>query len=156
MAGTPWDRPETMNAGLLTSNSAEWSTPQDLFDEMSLRHGPFDLDPAAAPENAKCARYFTSEDDGLSQKWEAQHVWLNPPYGKTIRQWIEKAHKSVQEGECYEVTMLLPARTDTNWFHDLCVKYGSIYFLRGRIYFIRPDGSTGRAPFPSMVVRFEK
>jgi len=138
-----------MNKELMFSSSTpEWATPQDLFDRLdALYH--FDLDAAAAPENAKCARFFTKEDDGLLQMWGGYCVWCNPPYGREIGAWVRKAYEEAQLPGTM-VVMLLPARTDTAWFHDYC-RHGDVIFLRGRLKF--GDGRNS-APFPSMIVKF--
>lgn len=134
-------------AGMMSSATAEWSTPPKLFDRLdALYH--FDLDAAATPENAKCKRFFTVEDDGLSQKWEGV-VWCNPPYGREIPKWVRKGYNEAQRPGTV-VVMLLPARTDTAWFHDYCRK-GDVTFLRGRLKF---NGNKWNAPFPSMIVKF--
>ena len=133
---------------MFSSATDEWETPQDLFDRYDAVYH-FTLDPAATIENAKCDRFFTKEQDGLSQPWGGA-VWLNPPYGRQVGRWVEKAYReSMAPGTV--VVCLLPARTDTRWFHDYC-KRGEIEFLRGRVCF--GDGR-GRAPFPSMIVVFK-
>ena len=81
----------------------------------------FDLDVCATKENAKCEKYFTKEQDGLSQIWTG-NCWLNPPYGRSIGNWVKKAYDSVQAEEANIVVCLLPARTDTRWFHDYCCR----------------------------------
>lgn len=134
-----------INAGMMTSNTPEWGTPQWLFDELDAEFH-FDLDPCCTHENAKCAKHFTKEEDGLNQEWGGYRVYCNPPYGREIAKWVKKAHDS----QCLTV-MLLPARTDTSWFHDYIYHKAEIRFLKGRLYF--NDGA-GRAPFPSMVVIF--
>lgn len=138
-----------MNTELMfSSRTPEWSTPQDLFDALDKIHN-FNLDTAATPENAKCARYFTATDDGLAQDWGGYRVFCNPPYGREIGRWVKKAYEEAQKPGT-KVVMLLPARTDTKWFHDYCLK-GTVQFLRGRIKF---GGSKNAAPFPSMIVIF--
>lgn len=127
-----------------SSKTDLWSTPQDLFDQLDFYYH-FDLDVCALPENAKCDRFFTPVQDGLKQKWSGV-CWCNPPYGRQIYKWVEKAYLSNTT-----VVMLLPARTDTRWFHDFCLPYGKITFLRGRLKF---GGSVTSAPFPSMIVVF--
>lgn len=126
-----------------SSNSCEWATPQEIVD----MYGEFDLDPCADDTNAKAPNYFTKDEDGLSQDWYGR-VWMNPPYGREIKYWIEKAANSGCECVC-----LLPARTDTRWFHDYIYKKADIEFLKGRIKF---GGHKNPAPFPSMVVIFNK
>lgn len=135
---------------MFSSKTPEWATPQELFDALDKIHH-FDLDPAATPENAKCARYFTATDDGLSQNWGGASVFCNPPYGREIGRWVKKAYEESRKPGT-KVVMLLPARTDTAWFHDYCVK-GTVQFLRGRLKF---GGSKNSAPFPSMIVTFER
>ena len=139
-----------MNAGMFSSRSDDWSTPQELFDKLNEIHH-FTLDPASSDDNTKCAYHFTKEQDGLSQNWGGQSVWLNPPYGRSISRWIKKAYEESQKPDT-SVVLLLPARTDTAWFHDYCSK-GKITFIRGRLKF---GGSKNSAPFPSMIVEFGK
>ncbi len=135
-----------MNKDLMFSSKTDlWSTPQDLFDKYNnLYH--FETDVCALPENAKCEKYYTPIVDGLKQEWKGV-CWCNPPYGKDISKWIVKAVESSAT-----VVMLLPARTDTKWFHNYCLKYGKIEFLKGRLKF---GDSKTPAPFPSMIVVFE-
>lgn len=135
-----------INEGLFTSNTDEWATPQALFDEWNAKYH-FTLDVAASAENAKCERYYTKEDDGLSKPWKGR-VWCNPPYGREIGKWVEKGFRC----DAASVVMLLPARTDTRWFHDYCMK-GEIHFIKGRVKF---GGAKWNAPFPSMIVVFDK
>jgi len=137
-----------INKGLFTSNSDEWETPQELFDELN-KEFHFNLDPCATEKNAKCSKYFTKKDDGLHKKWDGR-VFMNPPYGRKISQWVEKAYK---EWWNHRVTIvcLLPARTDTKWFHDYCIKTDEIRFIKGRLKFSKMKNS---APFPSMIVIF--
>jgi phage N-6-adenine-methyltransferase len=135
-----------MNSGMFTSETDLWSTPQDLFDALdSIYH--FTIDVCATPENAKCERYFTPEDDGLSQSWNGI-CWMNPPYGRQIGKWLRKAYESAQNGAT--VVCLIPARTDTVWWHDYVMK-GNVRFLRGRLKF---GGAKNSAPFPSAIVVF--
>lgn len=124
-----------------------WSTPMDLFRELDHRFG-FELDVCAQLENAKCRHWFTPEIDGLSQDWAPAVCFMNPPYGPPIATWLRKAVSEWRRGAT--VVALLPARTDTIWFHELVLGVGAeVEFLKGRLRF---DGSAGRAPFASMVV----
>jgi len=134
--------------GLMSSSTTEWATPQDFFDRLDRIYG-FDLDVCATPENAKCPRYFTKEDDGLAQSWLGV-CWMNPPYGRAIEAWVKKAYESARKGAV--VVCLLPARTDTRWFHDYCLR-GRVEFVRGRLKF---GGAKHNAPFPCMIVVFGK
>lgn len=109
-----------------SSASDDWPTPQDFFDKCNAEFGPFELDVAASPDNAKCPRFFTAWDDGLSREWTGR-VWMNPPYGRTIGDWMRKAYESAQAGAL--VVCLVPARTDTVWWHDYAIK-GQIRFIR--------------------------
>ena len=130
---------------LYTSNTDEWYTPQPFFAALDAEFH-FTLDAAATPQNAKCARYFTKEDDALQQQWTGT-VWCNPPYGRKIGAWIQKASDSARAGAT--VVLLVHARTDTRWFHSyICGKH-EIRFVKGRIKF---GGAKYNAPFPSMIV----
>ena len=136
----------TVNIGLMTSNTDEWATPQDLFDQLDEEYH-FTLDPCCTEENKKCRRYFTKKDNGLLQDWGGQVVFCNPPYGKEIGKWVKKASE-----ENALTVLLLPARTDTKWFHDYIYNKADIVFLKGRLKFGNAKNS---APFPSMVVVFD-
>lgn len=131
---------------MFSSKSDLWETPQWLFDKLN-DEWRFETDVCAVESNKKCAHYYSPEQDGLSQKWGGC-CWCNPPYGREIGKWVKKAAESDAT-----VVMLLPARTDTKWFHDYCLKYGEITFLRGRLKF---GDSKNSAPFPSMIVVFRQ
>lgn len=135
-----------INQGMFSSATDEWATPQEFFDALNAEFG-FELDVCATPENAKCPKYFTKEDDGLSQTWSGV-CWMNPPYGRQIATWVKKAYESAQNGAT--VVCLLPSRTDTARWHDYCMK-GEMRFIRGRLKF---GGSKWNAPFPNAVVIF--
>lgn len=130
-----------------SSKTDLWATPQDFFDELNKEFG-FELDVCALPENAKCEKYFTPEDDGLKQEWTGV-CWMNPPYGREIGKWMKKAYESSLRNDT-TVVCLVPARTDTRWFHDFAMK-GEIRFIKGRLKF---GGSKNSAPFPSAVIIF--
>ena len=137
-----------MNARVhFTSLTDMWSTPQDFFDELDEEFR-FTLDVCATPENAKCEHFFTKERDGLAQDWGANTCWMNPPYGRAIKDWMRKAYEASLDGAT--VVCLVPARTDTAWWWDYAMK-GDIRFVRGRLKF---GGSKDSAPFPSAVVIF--
>lgn len=137
-----------MNKEVMFSSKTDlWSTPQDFYDKLNEEFH-FETDVCALPENAKCAHYYTPEEDGLAQEWEGV-CWCNPPYGREIGKWVEKAAKSSKA----TVVMLLPARTDTRWFHDWIYEKAEIRFIKGRLKF---GGQKNAAPFPSMVVIFER
>lgn len=138
-----------MNTEIMFSSKTEmWSTPQDFFDKLNDEFH-FTLDVCAISENAKCERYFTPEQDGLSQKWDGT-VWCNPPYCRQTGRWVKKAYEE-SKNNGNTVVMLLPSRTDVSWFHDYILGKAEIRFIRGRLKF---GGSKNYAPFPSMVVIF--
>ena len=139
-----------VNPGLFSSATDDWGTPQALFDELNAEFG-FTLDACASKHNFKVNVYFNKEINALTQSWEGI-VWMNPPYGRTIGQWMKKAFDESQKGAT--VVCLVPARTDTTWWHDYAMK-GEIRFLRGRVKFEQP-GKAGNnsAPFPSAIVIF--
>ena len=134
---------------LWSSKTEEWSTPQNIFDVLD-KEFHFTLDPCATHENHKCDIYYTKEDNGLVQSWVGHSVFMNPPYGNEISKWVKKAWLSSQKKDT-SVVCLLPARTDTRWFHSYCA-HGEIWFVKGRLRF---GGSKNSAPFPSMVVIFK-
>jgi len=133
--------------GVFSSQTDEWATPQYLFDELNAEFH-FDLDPASTDENCKCERHFTKADDGLKKSWGGCKVFCNPPYGRQIGKWVEKGYREAQHPDTL-VVMLIPARTDTRWFHDYIWGKAEVRFIRGRIQF---GESRQNAPFPSMIV----
>lgn len=135
----------------LSSKTNEWATPQEFFDELD-KEFHFTLDPCATSENHKCDLYYTKEEDGLSKGWEGHRVFCNPPYGREIGNWVKHAYEQSRERET-TVVMLIPARTDTRYFHDYIYGKAEIRFVKGRLKF--GDG-TSPAPFPSMVVIFRE
>jgi phage N-6-adenine-methyltransferase len=133
---------------MFTSVSDEWETPREFFDALdSVFH--FTLDVCATRDNAKCERHYTKEEDGLTRGWRGV-CWMNPPYGREISLWVLKAYESsLTDGTV--VVCLLPARTDTAWWHDYVIPHAeSVDFIRGRLRF----SNRGPAPFPSALVVF--
>lgn len=139
-----------INKGLFTSNTNEWATPKAFFAELDAEFH-FNLDPCATPENAKCKRFYTIEDNGLTKNWGGARVFCNPPYAREIGKWVKKCYEESRKPDTI-VVMLIPARTDTAYFHDYIYhKAKEIRFIRGRLHF---NESKQGAPFPSMVVVF--
>jgi site-specific DNA-methyltransferase (adenine-specific) len=141
----------SINAGLFSSRTDEWATPPEFFAELD-REFHFDLDPCSTDDNAKCQRHFTAADDGLLQDWNGR-VYMNPPYGKDIGMWIRKAYAEFTSGNAELVVMLLPARTDTKWFHDYLYGIAELRFVKGRLKF---GNSANSAPFPSLVAIYRR
>ena len=133
---------------MYSSKTVEWETPQKLFDELD-KEFHFTLDPCATKRNAKCRRFFTKKENGLEQDWKGV-VFMNPPYGREIGQWVSKAYIESLKGAI--VVCLLPARTDTKWFHDWIYGIATIRFIKGRLQF---GNSKNNAPFPNMIVIFK-
>lgn len=129
---------------MFSSRTDEWETPQALFDELNNEFH-FSLDVCALPENAKCKKFYSPESDGLRQSW-CGTCWCNPPYGRRIGEWVKKAATSQAT-----VVMLLPARTDTRWFHEYIYGKAETRFIKGRLKF---GGNKNSAPFPSMICIF--
>ena len=136
---------------MFSSKTGNWATPQEFFDKLDWRFGPFTLDPCASISNTKCTNFYTEAEDGLSKNWEGFTSFVNPPYGRGIEKWIEKAYKESQKPDT-KVVMLIPARTDTRYWHDYVMKASEIYFVKGRLKF---GDSANSAPFPSAVVVFD-
>ncbi len=132
--------------GMAESRTDIWATPQDFFDKLNKVFS-FNLDVCALPENAKCARFFSPAEDGLKQEWTGI-CWMNPPYGREIIEWIQKAAHTAKQG--HTVVALVPVRTDARWWQDYCLNR-EIHFIRGRLKF---GGSTSNAPFGCAVVVF--
>tara|TARA_Y100001938_G_scaffold151067_1_gene245639 strand:- start:2418 stop:2912 length:495 start_codon:yes stop_codon:yes gene_type:complete len=135
---------------MFSSKSNEWETPKDFFDKLNWRFGPFTLDPCATEDTAKCSSFYTIKDDGLTKNWNDNVVFVNPPYGREINSWIKKSFDE-SKNENTTVVMLIPARTDTRYWHDYVMKAKEVHFVKGRLKF---GDSTNSAPFPSAVVVF--
>ncbi len=140
-----------MNNELMFSSKTDlWSTPNDFFDKLNDEFH-FTLDPCSTHENAKCYKHFTEEENGLLQDWGNEVVFCNPPYGRQIKYWVKKAYEESQKDNT-TVVMLIPARTDTIYFHEYIYHKAEIRFIKGRLKFGNAKNS---APFPSMVVIFK-
>ena len=136
---------------MFSSKTNEWCTPKSLFDELDNEFH-FTLDPCSTHKNKKCEKHYTLIEDGLIQDWSGEVVFCNPPYGREVAKWVKKA----AESDALTV-MLIPARTDTKYFHDYIYGKAEIRFLKGRIRFEKENGDCGdAAPFPSMIVIFGK
>lgn len=134
---------------MFSSEREDWETPQDLFDKLDKMFA-FELDVCASAKNTKCQKFYTKEQNSLALPW-ADRNWMNPPYGRAIGEFCRKADEVGRGGGL--TVALLPARTDTRWFHDYCISW-HVVFIRGRLRFRLPNGKTGSAPFPSMLVYF--
>lgn len=136
------------------AKSVEWETPQEFFDKLNEEF-EFTLDPCATPENAKCAKFYTIKDDGLSKSWGEERVFMNCPYGDITKKWVEKAYAETHGyfGKRAELVVgLLPVKTDLQWFHQYIYKKAEIRFLKGRLKFEMNGIPQGSATFSSMIV----
>lgn len=136
----------------LKSNCHDWETSQELFDLLdSIFH--FTLDPCATAENAKCKKYYTIQDDGLSKSWAGERVFVNPPFGHQISKWVKK---SFLESKNALVVLLLPVRTDTSYWHEYIFDKASVYFIKGRLYFnLHNEVSKWRSTFPAAIIVYD-
>lgn len=137
--------------GCFSSKSNEWATPVSFFKKLDDEFH-FNLDPCCTHDNAKCEKHYTMADDGLAQNWGGRRVFCNPPYGAELKHWVRKCYEESRKPDTL-VVMLIPARTDTNYFHEYIYhKAKEIRFIRGRLHF---NGAKHGAPFPSMVVIYQ-
>jgi len=153
-------------AVLMSSGNKEWETPRDLFETVSSNVGGFAIDIAATPKNALCRYYYTENDDALADGSGWSHLgrgpyWCNPPYGLGIYHWTEKAVAQQLIGNFG--VFLLPARTDTRWFHDHVYRQPGVSFelIRGRLMFtlggkpiLDKKGKPTSATFPSVLISY--
>lgn len=140
------------NNGRYNGNGREWETPPELFADLD-REFHFTLDPCATPTNAKCGRFFTEEDNGLTQDWGTERVFMNPPYGREVYAWTKKARESALQGAL--VVGLLPASTDLAWWHDDVVGHAEVRYIRGRVRFITGGPYRASGFFASVIVIWE-
>ena len=141
-----------MNDIIFSSSFMEWETPQELFNKVNKEFN-FDIDVCASAENTKCSKYYSIQDNGLEQTWSGV-CWCNPPYGREIIKWVKKAYESSLEGAV--VVMLIPARTDTKWFHQYVYGKAELRFIKGRTKFKKNGKVLNSSTFPSMLVIFNK
>ena len=135
---------------MFSSKTDDWATPQELFDALNEEFC-FTLDPCASSSNEKCDKFYTKQDNGLSKDWAGERVFCNPPYGREISKWVEKCSIEANNPNTI-VVALLPARTDTQYFHRFIYgKAKEVRFIKGRLKF---GGHSNSAPFPSMIVIF--
>ena len=137
-----------INKGLFTSNKDDWRTPKWLFNVLN-DHFRFHLDVCSDDDNALCKFNYTLEKSCLEYDW-LESNYMNCPYGKKISLFVARAHQQWRENDCTTVA-LLPARTDTKWFHNFIYYDCTIAFIKGRIKFEGGE-KLSPAPFPSMVV----
>jgi phage N-6-adenine-methyltransferase len=140
-----------INDGMFTSERGDWETPQSFYDLVDAEFG-FTLDAAASSQNAKAPAFYTQADDGLTQDWTGV-VWCNPPYGRGIDAWVRKGFEEAQRGAT--VVMLIPARTDTGYWHDYVMRAAEVRLIRGRLVFGTGE-ARANAPFPSALVVFRQ
>lgn len=142
---------------LFSRKTENWQTPKELFDELDKEFN-FVCDVYTTPDNPLGTRtFFTKEDDALKQFWFSSN-FCNPPYGPVIAKWLERGRQHTEKLG-YTTVFLLPARTDTKWFHEYCYNKPNveIRFLKGRVKFkgVAESGyKRNSAPFPSMIVIF--
>ena len=139
----------TLNLSLYQSDNTEWETPAHLFTALH-KEFRFTLDAAASAKNAKVSRYYDQKQDALQLRWSGR-VWLNPPYGSMIPQFVEKARDEVLQKHCKLVVCLLPVRSDTQWWHRNVMHSTELRLLTRRLSFV---GSNNKAPFPACIVIF--
>lgn len=141
-----------MNAALTSSRDHTWETPASVFADLDAEFG-FTLDPCCEPGTAKCLTYFTPETDGLARSWAGHVAFCNPPYGRAIGKWVRKCADEAAGGAT--VVMLIPARVDAGYWHDIIFPSASeVFFVRGRVAFLLGGMAADPAPFPCAVVVF--
>lgn len=142
-----------MNKELMfSSKDMTWETPHELFNEINKEFN-FTLDPCCVPTTAKCEKFYTPIENGLIQDWSKEIAFVNPPYGREIGDWVKKSHEESLKGAT--VVMLIPARTDTRWFHEYIYNNAEIRFMKGRVKFLQEGQKKDAAPFPTMLVIFK-
>lgn len=146
-----------MNKVHFKSGNKEWETPDSVFKPLEKEFNIV-LDVCANDKNTKCRTFLDKGVNSFTASWKDtlkglgdsdSACWMNPPYGRGIDRWIKKAHEEALKGVV--TVALVPARTDTLWFHNYIHNKQEVRFIKGRIKFVDASSS---APFPSMVVIF--
>jgi phage N-6-adenine-methyltransferase len=134
--------------------ASSYRTPDWLVARFSLVLGGIELDPCTVASNPCGAEtFYTPDDDGILQLWNAQRIYINPPYGKTIRHWVYKGLEVARSGA--KVIMLVPGRTDARWFQEALLNAASALLFAGRLKFHSTlNGDETDAPFPSVALAY--
>jgi phage N-6-adenine-methyltransferase len=140
---------KTRNNGRYNGNGRHWATPPEVFDPLHAEF-QFTLDPCATPESAKCPRFYTEADDGLSRSWAGERVFMNPPYGREVYAWTKKAREEAARGAL--VVGLLPASCDLAWWHEDVVGHAEVRYIRGRVRFLTGGPYRASGFFASVIV----
>lgn len=145
-----------INKGLMSSNKNYWETPNNFFNNLNSKYN-FRWDLAASDSNHKCSNYYTEEQNSLEQDWTilSGNLFLNPPYGRDLKCWVKKAYESSLYTDS-KIVLLIPARTDTSYWHDYIFDKADVYFIRGRLKFEINGEAKDAAPFPSAVVVYDR
>lgn len=138
-----------VHESLMMSKKQDWETPDHLFDALNQEFN-FTLDVCAHSENHKLDNYYSPADDSLIQDWANDICFMNPPYGRDVYIWMEKAYNEYLKGAT--VVCLIAARTDTKYWHEFCMKATEIRLIKGRLRFKGADNS---ATFPSAIIVFD-
>ena len=134
-----------------------WGTPQNIFNFAEKRWGSFQLDASANLFNAKVTNFISENQNALATDWNAKNTWLNPPYGRQMPLFIKRALNQVREGNTDRVVCLIASRTDTKIFQDVIFPLASeLYFVKGRIKFLRNGEVVQGANYASVFVVFDK
>ena len=140
---------------LTSTGNDEWETPIVLYNALNKIYN-FTLDPCCTKETAKCERFYIKEDNSLIKSWKNEIVFMNPPYSKSyMKYFIRKAYEESEYNNAL-VVALIPSRTDTQYFHTYITKAKEIIFLKGRLKFLLNGKPQDAAPFPSMLVIWNK
>lgn len=115
-------------------DSIEWETPPEIFNPINSEFN-FTIDVCANQQNKKCEKFFDKTQNGLSQDWDNEICWCNPPYGRDVKKWVRKAYEQSKRNTT--TVLLIPCKTNTNWWHDLIIPFAEVRFIRGRVRFIQ-------------------
>ena len=129
------------------SAKTDWETPDDVFIPLDKEFG-FSLDVAASAQNTKCSSFLSEEDNALEKQWSGT-CWCNPPYGRDLQKWVRKA--VIETWNHVTTVMFIPARTNTKWWHEFCIPFGEVRFVKGRPKF---GGANQGLPWPLAIIIF--
>jgi len=134
------------------TENQSWETPDELFNILNEEF-LFDIDVAANNNNKKCDKFINEKKNALIKEWEGT-CWLNPPYGgkreNSLKNWVKRAFEQSRKKNCV-VVMLIPARTNTIWWHEYIMRAKEIRLIRGRPKF---KGNIHGLPWPLAIIVF--
>ena len=139
------------NDYLHSSNNMNWETPDWLFDALD-KEFEFTVDVCADEKNKKCKRFYSEDNSCLDKNWEDERCFMNPPYGRNLPKFMEKAYNESKKGAT--VVCVVPVRPESKWWQNYAMK-AEIRYFRQRLKFTLTGKRSDVAPFATAIIVFK-